>query len=137
MTDIQPTTLPFDWEKIEQEPITAVLARGAMRLTNGDLACDAIALVLGSRAVVLRVNLDTDEVMVSLENAFAPEGQDWRPLEQLAEIVTRTLGWCRLARNYRGYVDTFTLGLDGIDPSFSFIGVGSTLWCTRITAIAA
>lgn len=137
MTDIQQTSVSFDWEEIEEEPITAVLAQGAMRLTNGDLACDAIALVLGSRAIVLRVSLDTDEVIVSLENAFTPEVEDWRPLEQLAEVVSRTVGWCWLARNYRGYVDTFTLGLDGIDPSLSFIGVGATLWCTRVTPIAA
>lgn len=137
MTDIQTTTLPFDWEQVEQEPIRAVLARGALRLSNGDLACDEIALVVECGAIILSVNPEIDEVIVSLERAFVAGNQDWHPLEQMADVVSHALGWCWLARNCRGYVDSFTLGLDGIDPSLSFIALGSRLWCARVTPISA
>lgn len=137
MTDIRTTSLPFDWEEVEQQPITAVLAKGAMRLTNGDLSCDEVAFLLTDKALVLRVNADTDEVRVSLENGLVVGNDGWLPLDQLAHIVSRSLGWCWLARNYRGYVDTFTVAIDGISPSFSFIGEGSSLWCARVTPVAA
>ena len=137
MTDIRATSLSFDWEEVEQEPISAVLAKGAMRLTNGALSCEEVAFVLTGKAIVLRVNADTDEVLVSLENGLVVENDGWLQLDQFADIVSRTLGWCWLARNYRGYVDTFTLAVDGISPSFSFIGEGASLWCARVTPIAA
>jgi hypothetical protein len=137
MTDIRTTSLSFDWEEVEQEPIAAVLGKGAMRLTNGELSCEEVAFVLTGKAIVLRVNTDTDEVLVSLENGLVGGNDGWLPLDQFADMVSRNLGWCWLARNYRGYVDTFTLALDGISPSFSFIGEGSSLRCTRVTPIAA
>src|SRR5947209_3549494 len=100
MTEIRTTNLSFDWEEVEQEPITAVLAKGVMRLTNGDLSCDEVAFVLTGKSIVLRVNADTDEVLVSLENGLAAGNDGWLPLDQCADIVSRPVGWCWLARNY-------------------------------------
>jgi hypothetical protein len=85
----------------------------------------------------MRVNDDTDEVIVSLEDAATISGSEWQELEQLKEVVSRKLGWCWIGRNYRGYLDVFTFAVNGIDPAYSFIGMASCLHCTRVTPIAA
>ena len=129
------TMLQFDWEAVEGSTVAAVVAKEARGLNDGNLVYREIAFVLGARAVVLRVNADTDEVIVTLED-FA-SSSEWQPLVPLQEVVSRTLGWCWEGRNYRGYLDTFTIALDGIDPALCFTGVASTLQCARVTTIAA
>ncbi len=129
--------LQFDWEEVDGVAVAAVLATGSRPMTDGSLVCDQIALVLAAKAVVMRVNHDTDEVIVSLEDAAAMHDADWQTLGQLAEIVSRRLGWCWVGRNYRGYLDTFTIGLEGVDPAYSFTGAASRLQCARVTRIAA
>lgn len=129
------TMLQFDWEAVEGSTVDAVVATEARGLNDGSLECRDIAFALGARAVVLRVNADTDEVIVTLEDFGS--NSEWQPLGPLQEVVSRTLGWCWEGRNYRGYLDTFTIALDGIDPAFSFTGVASTLQCARVTTMAA
>lgn len=132
----QPTMLQFDWEEVEGLTVVSVLARGARGLSDGSLECTEIAFRLDSSAVILRVNSDTDEVTVSLEPCDG-EAAGWQMLEQLQDIVARKLGWCWIGRNYRGYLDSFTIALDGTDPAYSFTGVASALQCMRLTPIAA
>lgn len=127
--------LQFDWDDVVGASVAAVVAKEARGLSDGSLECQEIALVLGASAVVLRVNIDTDEVVVTHED-FLPD-REWQTLQQLQEIVSRSLGWCWIGRNDRGYLDSFTIGLDGIDPTFNFIGVASCLRCARVTPIAA
>lgn len=129
------TMLRFDWEEVEGATVIAVRAKEARGLNDGSLECRELALVLGANAVVIRVSDDTDEVIVTLED-FVSTGE-WQPLEPLREIEARSLGWCWMGHNYRGYLDTFTIALDGIDPAFSFTGVASALQCARLTSIAA
>ncbi len=127
--------LQFDWEEVDGATIAAVLATGARAVNDGTLVCDQIALVVGDKAVIMRVNDDTDEVMVALEDTSTVDSADWQTLEQLAEMVSRRMGWCWIGRNYRGYLDTFTVALDGIDPAYSFTGAASRLQCARVTPI--
>ena len=61
--------LQFDWEEVDGVAIAAVVATGSFSMNHGSLVCDQIALVVGAKAVVVRVNDDTDEVIVSLEDA--------------------------------------------------------------------
>ena len=129
--------LQFDWEEVNGATITAVLAAGCRADSEGGLMCDRIALVVGARAVVMHVNIDTDEVIVSLEDSAITRDANWQTLDQLAGIVSRSLGWCWIGRNYLGYLDTFTFSIDGIDPAYSFTGIASRLDCARVTRIAA
>jgi len=129
--------LQFDWEEVDGLTVTAVLATSPRPTDDGTLCCDKVAVVVGAKAVVMRVNDDTDEVIVSLEDALTTHDSEWQQLEQLNKIVSRRLGWCWEGRNYRGYLDVFTIGVDGIDPAYSFIGMASCLNCTRVTPIAA
>lgn len=128
--------LQFDWEEVQGATVEAVVAKGARGLSDGRLECEEIALVVGSSAVILRVNDDIDEVIVSLE-PFGDGRAGWQTLEQLQAIVARRLGWCWEGRNYRGYLDTFTMAVDGIDPAYSFTGMASALQCMRVTPITA
>ena len=134
--DNDATMLQFDWEDVEGATITAVLAEGARSVSDGSLMCAEIGLVVGAKVVVIRVNDDTDELIVTHQD-FATSGTAWQPLDQLEELVSRTLGWCWIGRNYRGYLDTFTLALDGIDPAYSFTGLASSIQCARVTPIRA
>jgi hypothetical protein len=127
--------LQFDWEEVEGAAVEAVLATGSRAMNDGSLVCDQIALVLGAKAVVIRVNEDTDEVIVSLEGAAIADAANWQTLDGLAEMASRRLGWCWIGRNYRGYLDTFTVALDGIDPSYVFTGAASALQCMRVEPI--
>ena len=130
------TMLQFDWEEVDGANVTAVLATGSGVMSDGSLVCEQIALVVGAKAVVMCVNDDTDEVIVSLEDAAALSDASWQALDQLAEISSQKLGWCWEGRNYRGYLDAFTIALQGIDPCYIFTGAGSTLQCARVTSVA-
>lgn len=130
------TMLQFDWEEVDGAAVSAVIAKGESRLNDGALICDEIAFMLGGRAVVLRVNPDTDEVTVSLE-VLEVNKIGWRPLDQLKEIVSHELGWCWEGRDYRGYLDTFTLAFNGIQPAYCFVGVASTLHISQLKPVAA
>jgi hypothetical protein len=94
-------------------------------------------VVVGAKAIVMRVNDDTDEVIVSLEDTATTHGPEWQQLEQLQEVVSQRLGWCWIGRNYRGYLDVFTFAVGGIYPAYSFNRHGLILHCTRVAPIAA
>lgn len=128
--------LQFDWDEVDGANVTAVLATGSGVMSDGSLVCEQIALVVGAKAVVMRVDDDTDEVIVSLEEAAALSDASWQTLGQLSEIDSQRLGWCWGGRNNRGYLDTFMIALQGIDPSYTFTGAGSRLQCARVTSIA-
>lgn len=131
------TMLQFDWKEVDGLTITAVLAGSLRPMDDGSLVCEKIAIVVGANAIVMRVSDDTDEVIVSLEDAKAVHGPEWQVLEQLQEVVSRRLGWCWIGRNNRGYLDVFTIAVDGIAPTYSFIGMASSLHCTRVKSISA
>jgi hypothetical protein len=100
------------------------------------VSVDAIAFVIRDRAIVLTVNEDTDEVVVSLQNASATE--DWSDVPSLSYAMGRTFGGCWNGSNYRGYDDTFTVAFgdvvpDALRPHWMFLGEGSSLICFELT----
>lgn len=128
------TMLQFDWEEVDGAEISAVMATGTSFCDDLSVRCDAIAFILAGHAVVLRVSQDTDEVIVCRESLPLHEA-NWHPLSQLDEIVGRKLGWCWVGRNYRGYLDSFTVAIDGIDPCYIFTGIASSLQCARVVPV--
>ena len=133
------TMLQFDYAEIHGETVTAVL---------GERLYDApgwwsIAVLLGARALVLRVDENTDEIIATREtdpqrrDGWAPPTMGyWEPVTALAAAVGSRLGWCWVGRNYLGYLDMFTLSFDGLEPQFCFVGMASQLEIRRIAAIA-
>lgn len=125
MTD--QTMLQFDYDTVEGETVTAVLGQADK---NGNWW--SVAILLGSRALVLRVDADSDQISVALD--AAPEGADWAPVKPMQLAVGSALGWCWIGRNYRGYLDMFTVSFSGLEPQFLFIGMASALHLRRVSS---
>ena|SRR5690349_378374 len=97
--------------------------------------------VLGfDRAVVLTVNVDTDEIAVVDEPT--PDGEAWVTVAALEDAIGKPLGWCWVGTNYRGYNDTFTIAFgdevpDALQPRWTFLGEGSSLSCFEMVPTKA
>ena len=128
------TMLQFDWDDVHGSPVVAILGDSEQRMNDGSLAWCSVAIVLASRAVILSVNEDTDEIIVSLGDANAVQGGAWRPVAGLQFLVGEALAWCWIGRNWRGYLDAFTLAFggfapDALEPRVMFVGEASSLTC--------
>ncbi len=120
--------LQFDYEDVHGQTVSGVVGR-----RDGPAGWDSIAFVIETRAVVLRVDPNTDEVVVTLEDA--PDlASDWIEVAEIAGAIGFALGWCWIGRNYRGYLDMFTLSFSDIDPQICFLGEASTLTIKHIIA---
>jgi len=129
--------LQFDWEEVEGEAISSVVGHFENSPEGAGVRLWSIAFVLTSGAVILSVDNDSDEITVRREPSVAGGGQPWLEVEALSGLIGRKLGWCWIGRSYRGYLDTFTLALDGVDPSFMFVAEASALQCHATPRIDA
>ncbi|MGD0867843.1 MAG: DUF6334 family protein, partial [Rhizomicrobium sp.] len=78
----------------------------------------------------------TDEIIATLESLPLGEDTPWTEIASLSRLAGQELGWCWIGRNYRGYLDMFTISFGGIDPSWTFVAAGSELECKQIVSIA-
>lgn len=122
------TMLQFDYEEVHGRTVSGVVGR-----RNEPAGWDSIAVVIEDRAVVLRVDPNTDEVVVTLEDA-SDLASDWIEVVEIADAIGSALGWCWIGRNYLGYLDMFTLSFSGIDPQICFLGEASMLTIKHIIA---
>lgn len=122
--------LQFDYDEADGQLVTAVLGE-----PDGANSWWRIALAIGDRALILTVDEDTDKISVSLE--ATPSGEDWALVEPLQAAVGNRLGWCWVGRNYRGYLDSFTLSFDGLEPQVLFLAEASALKIKRISPARA
>jgi hypothetical protein len=104
------TMLQFDYEEVHGRTVSGVVGH-----RGGSAGWETIAFVIENRAVVLRVDPNTDEIVVTLEDA-SDLASDWTEVVEIAYAIGYALGWCWIGRNYRGYLDMFTLSFSGIDP---------------------
>jgi len=118
--------LRFDWSAVEGQVITAVFGEHDVGHSWW-----AIAICIGCSAVVLRVNEDTDEIIVTHEPRPQP-GADWKPVTGFEDWIGKHLSWCWVSRNSQGYLDMFTVALSDIGPSFAFVAAASSLTCRRL-----
>lgn len=132
MSEADHTVLKFDWETVEDREVTAVLGQSMSVAADGSARWQAVALVVGDQAVTIAAHPDTDELMVRL--APPPATTDWQPLAALAGRVGRRLGWCWIGMNSHGYLDSFTLAFDGIDPDCLFVGEASEVLVKTLAA---
>jgi hypothetical protein len=135
--------LHFDWEEEEIHGATIIGVMGQPDyLPNGDISWWRLAILLGDKAIRISVNNDTDELIVTLESTVLPiEGEPldlpWINVAPLAALVGRELGWCWIGRNSQGYLDAFTIAIDGIDPDYMFVGIASSVDIRKITCLRA
>lgn len=120
--------LQFDYEEVNGQNVSGVVGCRA-----GLTDWWTIAFLIEDRAVVLRVDPDTDEVIVTLEEA--PDlARDWDDVAELAPTIGSALGWCWIGRNYLGYLDMFMLSFSGLEPQVCFVAAASTLTIRHIRA---
>ncbi|WP_294269728.1 DUF6334 family protein [uncultured Sphingomonas sp.] len=120
------TMLRFDYDEVHGQIATALLGR-----RDGAVGWRDVAVVIGDRAVMVRVDVDTDEIAVELE--VAPDVDDgWQAIPELSDYVGTELGWCWLGRNYRGYLDMFTLSFSGLEPQVCFVGEAAIVSIKRL-----
>ena len=127
--------LQFDWDLVAHRPISAISGQNQREMSDGSPTWDALAVGVGDRAVVMAVNTDTDEIIVTYD--AMPEGDGWQSVAALAHVVGQSLGWTWVGTNYRGYTDSFTLALgdvvpDVLQPRLMFLGGASSLSCFEI-----
>jgi hypothetical protein len=129
--------LRFDWEAALDREIVAVRGLEERVISDGGLTWTSIAFDLADAVVVLRVDEDTDQIIVTLE-AIEPTdgGTQWVSVAALHSVVGRRFGWCWVSCNSQGYLDAFTVSVDGIEPNLMFVGVASTLECRRTTKLS-
>ena len=120
------TMLQFDYDTVDGETVTAVLGQ-----PEDDRSWRSVAIVIGSRALVLSVDNDSDQIFVDLK--ASPDGPEWVAVEPMKMAVGSLLGWCWIGRNYRGYLDMFTVSFSDLEPQFLFFGMASTLHLRRIS----
>ncbi|WP_428970455.1 DUF6334 family protein [Sphingomonas sp. Xoc002] len=124
------TMLQFDYDEVHGQIATALVGR-----RDGAAGWQDVAVVIRDRAVMLRVDVDTDEIAVKLE--AAPDVDDgWQAIPELSNYVGTELGWCWVGRNYRGYLDMFTLSFFGLTPQVCFIVEAATISVKRIQPAA-
>ena len=129
---IEHIALRFDWEKVEYQTIDEVLGLNGNALKDGAASWDSVALCTQLGAVILTVDPDTDQIIVSLENC--PTGNNWSPISNFEFAKSKPLGWCWVGMNYRGYRDSFTLAFgdgmpDALQPRCTFVAAASSLSC--------
>lgn len=122
------TMLQFDYAEVDGQLVTGVVG---IRAASGDWW--AIAVIMRGRAVVLRVDPDTDEIIATLEKSIHL-ADGWDNVAELNYAIGLALGWCWIGRNYRGYLDMFILSFSGLDPQVCFIAEASTLRIKHIRA---
>ncbi len=125
-----PTLLHFDYEDILDQAVTAVLGE---RLFDAP-GFWAVAIVLEHQALVLRVSDDSDQLILTLEDEPATQGQ-WEAIDTMADVVGSRLGWCWEGRSYTGYLDMFLLSFDVLEPQFCFVAVAAQVEIKRLTRL--
>jgi hypothetical protein len=146
MSPTEPTThtvVQFDWEEVQEIPIQSVRGLEQRIMKDGSLSYESIAFVLGDRAVMLTVNVDFDEISVTLNNTF--DAGQWTEVPSLTLMRGRMFGWCWVGTNSQGYQDAFTIALvdvvnwpttvSALTPRLMFLAEGASLTCMEITAL--
>lgn len=118
----------FDWDTLPQIAVTEILGLEPRTMSNGSMHWDAVAICLGEKAVVITVDMDTDQVWVDLQ--ACPEGPGWEAVPTLAFAVGKTLGWYWVGINSQGYKDSFSMDFsdEGLTPRCMFVAA-SGLQC--------
>lgn len=131
--------LRFDWEQVQHASVSSVL--GYANPESPD-QWELIAFVLDHTAVILSIDIDTDQLSVANQPLGSVEGVKWVALEDLQFVVGLPLGWCWEARNYRGYLDGFLLAFgdvvpDALQPSCMFLGEASQISILKFAEMRA
>ena len=125
-------TLRVDWDHVSGSTVIEILGLNSRRMKDGSASWDAVAICTDNKAILLTVEPDTDQIVITHEGR--PSGIDWKPIPSLAFSEGRVLGWCWIGINSRGYKDSFTIAFgdvvpDALEPRCTFLAEASSLSC--------
>jgi hypothetical protein len=124
--------LRFDWEDVMHHSVGEIVGLNARTMDDGSASWDAIAIRLANEVVLLSVDADTDQIIVTQANK--PDSCGWVPISSLAFAIGKPLGWCWIGTNYRGYKDSFSIAFgdvvpDALEPRCMFLAEASAVSC--------
>jgi len=122
----------FDWDEVAHSRISDVLGLNADIMDDGTARWEAVAICLDSTAVVVTVEPDTDQIIISRE--ASPTGDGWERILSFEFAVSQPLGWSWIGINSQGYKDSFTIALgdvvpDALQPRCTLLAEASSLIC--------
>ena len=122
----------FDWNEVLHGRVTDVLGLNAAIMDDGSARWGAVAICVGSAAVMVTVEPDTDQIIVAYEGVPGSDG--WEPILTFGFAVGRPLGWSWIGINSQGYKDSFTIAFgdvvpDALEPRCTFLAAASSLSC--------
>ena len=124
----------FDWDDVAYLGVIEILGLNGMTRSDGSARWDAIAIRTESKSVLVAVEPDTDQVIITIEDKPEPFGDGWKSIPSLAYSTGRPLGWCWVGTNSQGYEDSFTVAFggaagDALTPRCMFLAEASSLCC--------
>ncbi len=124
--------LRFDWNDVADDTVTAVLGLNGRAMNDGPACWDAVAICIDQTAIMLTVEPDTDQIIVSRE--APPAGDEWKSISSFDFAITKQLGWCWIGINSQGYKDCFTIAVsdvvgEALQPRCMFLAEASSLSC--------
>lgn len=141
--------LRFDYELVDGARLVSIAGVGPRLMTDGSFYCELIVIRTAEHSIVASVNIDTDEIVVDLDDGdltleHDPFLNDFRErltdIGSVIPIVGKRLGWAWEVQNYRGYNDGLLLSIAdpiptmGLEPTHALIGVASDIkvyWLSR------
>lgn len=129
---VEHISMQLDWDEVDGRTVTDLLGLEAATMDDGSARWDAVAICVESVAVLVTVEPDTDQVIVSLGDLPSSEG--WSSIPSFSTAIGNKLGWCWIGINSQGYKDSFSIALSGIasdalDPRYTFVAAASSLSC--------
>ena len=129
-------TLRFDWDDVSGSAVIEILGLNSMKLSDGSASWDEVAICIDDGSILLSVEPDTDQIIITREGK--PSGNGWEPIPSLAFSKGCVLGWCWVGINSQGYQDSFTMAFgdvvpDALQPRLTFLAEASSLSCFDLT----
>ncbi|MFC3600133.1 DUF6334 family protein [Sphingobium scionense] len=129
---VEHVSFRFDWDEVAHEQVTDVLGLDATVMDDGSARWGSVAICVGTTAVVVTVEPDTDQVIVA--RAALPSGSGWERIPSFDFAVAKPLGWSWIGINSQGYKDSFTVAFgdavpDALTPRCTFLAEASSLMC--------
>lgn len=128
--------LGFDYEPIQGQRLEKVQGIGPLTYEDGRIGFDSVRIFLDKDSLIISVDEDTDELIISLEKLpNDKETEAWVDIDLLKDYVGSEIGWLWCAKNWMGYADMVAFSFSGIEPRVAIVGAASKLSLYSINGI--
>jgi len=126
----------IDHEKFQGRRLRKVKGVAPLVYDDGCIGFDRVIFQLDGGYLLISVNNDTDELIVSgMLNSDYDECIDCIDIEYMEKYLDLDIGWLWYAENWMGYADMVVFSFSGIEPSIAFLGAASKICSYSINRI--